>query len=180
MKKLMIASVIAMAMTAGSAMAEIQKGSQGHLQFTGTVAATTCDVVVSGDGAVNDQIQFGVVSADRTVDKEFTVKLKDPNCIAAAARAPATRASFAWYSPKLSENGFENQSGTATGSYVELRAKSGAANAADREDGITDLNNKIAFTISQAEQGFQYQATLHAGSTPGSFETAASYSIVYE
>lgn len=175
MKKLMIASAMAMAMTAGSAMADVNQGSQGQVQFVGTVAAKTCDVVVSGNGAVNNQIQFGVVGVNGTADKEFTVKLKDPSCVAGS-----TKANFTWYSPVLNEEGFGNQSGTATDSYVALRATDSAANAADRTDEINDLNNTVGFTISQAEQGFQYQATLHTGSVPGSFETAASYTIAYE
>ncbi|MCU7316323.1 fimbrial protein [Escherichia albertii] len=180
MKKLMIASAIAMIMAAGSAMADVQQGSQSEVQFIGTVAAKTCDVVVSGDGAVNNQVQFGTVEVGGTVDKEFTVKLKDPECLKGVSRADSTKATFTWYSPKLSEQGFENQSGTAEGSYVVLKAKDSATNTADRKDAINDLNNKIGFTISQAEQGFQYQATLHAGSTAGSFATAASYTIAYE
>ncbi|HFK3611681.1 TPA: hypothetical protein ACG1PT_004783 [Escherichia coli] len=175
MKKLMIASAIAMTMAAGSAMADVQQGSQGEVQFVGAVAAKTCDVVISGDGAVNNQVQFGVVQPNETSNKEFTVKLKDPNCIADSASA-----TFTWYSPKLSGRGFENQSGTATGSYVSLNAKESADNAPKRHDAITDINNTVGFTISQAEQGFVYQTTLHAGTVPGSFETAASYTVVYE
>ncbi|HFP5150902.1 TPA: hypothetical protein ACHIDG_004638 [Escherichia coli] len=180
MKKLMIASAIAMTMAAGSAMAAVQQGSQGEVQFVGAVAAKTCDVVISGDGAVNNQIQFGVVAPSSTVGKEFTVKLKDPSCIGAGAKAAAAKATFAWYSPSLGGNGFKNQSGTATDAYVSLNAKEGADNAPGRHDDITDINNTVDFTISQAEKGFVYQTTLHAGTTPGSFETAASYTIVYE
>ncbi|EFG5126032.1 hypothetical protein ACW3RB_004603 [Escherichia coli] len=179
MKKLMIASTIAMTMAAGSAMAEVKEGSQGQVQFVGTVAANTCDVVISGDGAVNNQVQFGIVKKGDTADKYFTVKLKDPSCLE-VSESNSRKATFAWYSPKLTEQGFEIQSGTATGSYVSLKAKDSATNTADRYDKITDLNNTINFNISQVEQGFEYQATLHAGNTPGYFETAASYTIVYE
>ncbi|HAI3449906.1 TPA: hypothetical protein HJM49_004432 [Escherichia coli] len=175
MKKLMIASAIAMTMAAGSAMADVNQGSQGEVQFIGTVAAKTCDVVVSGDGAVNNQIQFGVTTTGSTVDKKFTVKLKDPSCIETSKKA-----TFAWYSPKLSERGFENQSGAAAEAYVSLAAKDGADNPPASHDDITDVNNTAVFTINQAEKGFEYQATLHAGSVAGSFETAASYTVVYE
>ncbi|EJZ3074272.1 hypothetical protein ABKB29_002167 [Escherichia coli] len=180
MKKLMIASAIAMTMAAGSAMADVQQGSQGEVQFVGTVAAKTCDVVVSGDGAVNNQVQFGVVDVNDTKKKEFSVKFKDPSCIAAATKAASTKAKFQWYSPALSEDGFKNQSGTATAAYVELNAKDGADNTPNRHDAITDLNNAVDFNITQAEKGFVYEATLHAGNVPGSFETAASYTIAYE
>ena len=177
MKKLMIASAIAMTMTAGSAMAAVKAGSQGEVQFVGTIAAKTCDVVVSGDGAVNNQIQFGVLEAgaDKTRQKEFTVKLKDPTCITAGDTAK-----FAWFSPALSGEGFKNQSGTATKAYVSLNAKDGETNTPNRHDAITDVNNAVQFTATQPEAGFVYQATLHAGTEPGSFETAASYTVVYE
>lgn len=175
MKKLMIASAIAMAMTAGSAMAAAQQGSQGEVQFVGTVAATTCDVIVSGDGATNNQIQFGVVNVSDTKAKEFKISLKDPSCLASSSKA-----TFMWSSPTLSETGIKNQSGTASAAYVELKAKDGADNAADRTDAITALSNSVGFTVSQAEKGFEYEATLHAGDVPGSFETAAAYTVVYE
>ncbi|EEW1616128.1 TPA: hypothetical protein J5U03_002755 [Escherichia coli] len=180
MKKLMIASHIAMAMAASSAMATVQQGSQGEVQFVGTVAAKTCDVIVSGDGAVNNQIQFGVVNVGGNEKKEFTIKLKDPTCIATPARAASSTAKFMWYSPALSEKGFKNQSGTATNAYVVLNAKDGADNTPTNSDVITDLNNAVDFNISLPEKGFVYEATLHAGDIPGSFGTAASYTIAYE
>lgn len=177
MKKLMIASAIAMTMAAGSAMAAVKAGSQGQVQFVGTIAAKTCDVVVSGGGAVNNQVQFGVLEAgaDKTRMKEFTVKLKEPTCISANDTAK-----FSWFSPALNEKGFKNQSGTATGAYVSLNAKSGATNAPSRATAITDVSNAVQFTATQPEAGFVYQATLHAGTVPGSFETAASYTVTYE
>ncbi|HAV8744619.1 TPA: hypothetical protein JLD81_004454 [Escherichia coli] len=177
MKKLMIASAIAMAMTAGSAMAAVKAGSQGQVQFVGTIAAKTCDVVVSGGGAVNNQIQFGVLEAGngKTKQKEFTVKFKEPTCISAGDTAK-----FTWLSPTLDGKGFKNQSGTATEAYVSLNAKNGGTNVPDRNDAITDVNNAVQFTATQPEAGFVYQATLHAGTVPGSFETAASYTVVYE
>ncbi|HFL4980891.1 TPA: hypothetical protein ACG34Y_004926 [Escherichia coli] len=175
MKKLMIVSAIAMTMAAGSAMANVQQGSQGEVQFVGAVAAKTCDVVITGDGAVNNQVQFGVVNVSDIATKEFKVSLKDPKCISGS-----NKATFAWYSPALSDTGIKNQSGTAKDSYVELKGKDGATNTPSRTDLITALNNSLDFTVSQAEMGFEYEATLHAGTTPGSFGTAASYTIVYE
>ena len=145
MKKLMVASAIAMIMAAGSTMAAVQQGSQGEVQFSGSVAAKTCDIIVTGDGAVNNAVQFGVVNVSETKAKDFKISLKEPGC-----------------------------------SYVELKAKNGATNNPSRTDVITALNNGVDFTVTQAEMGFEYTATLHADSTPGSFETAASYTVVYE
>ncbi|HHL8907047.1 TPA: hypothetical protein ACQ8UU_003997 [Escherichia coli] len=177
MKKLMIASAIAMAMTAGSAMAAVKAGSQGQVQFVGTIAAKTCDVVVSGGGAVNNQIQFGVLEAgaSKTRLKEFAIKFKEPTCVSAGDTAK-----FTWLSPALNGQGFKNQSGTATEAYVSLNAKNGGTNAPNRHDAITDVNNAVQFTTTTPEAGFVYEATLHAGTVPGSFETAASYTVVYE
>ena len=173
MKKTIIA--VALAMTTSSTMAAVNQASQGEVQFVGAVAAKTCDVIITGDGTVNNQIQFGVVNVNGTVDKDFTVSLKDPTCISGS-----NKAKFEWYSPVLTVTGIKNQSGSATDAYVELKAKNSATNAPSRSDAITALNNGVDFTITQPGMGFEYKVTLHAGSTPGSFETAASYTVVYE
>ncbi|HAL7769371.1 TPA: hypothetical protein H7D48_004397 [Escherichia coli] len=175
MKKLMIASAIAMTMTAGSAMAALgDAGSQGQVQFVGTVAAKTCDVVVDGDGAVNNLIQFGTVIKGAKSQKNFSVKLKDPACVESM-----TKAHFAWVSPNFNAQGIANQSGTSTDSWVKLNAVSGTNTTSDTAD-ITSANNAVEFTITDATKGFEYRAELNAGQKPGTFETAAAYSVVYE
>lgn len=175
MKKLMIASVVAMSMTAGSAMAAMgDAGSQGQVQFVGTVAKETCDVVIDGAGAVNNLIQFGTVTKGATSQKNFSVKLKDPTCVAGL-----NKAHFTWVSPNFNSQGIVNQSGTASGSWVKLNAVSGTNTTTGTAD-ITSANNAVEFAIVNASKGFEYQAELHAGQTPGTFETAAAYSVVYE
>lgn len=175
MKKLMIASAIAMTMTAGSAMATLgDAGSQGQVQFVGTVAATTCDVVVDGEGAVNNLIQFGAVTKGGKSQKNFSVKLKDPTCVTGMKKAH-----FTWVSPNFNAKGIANQSGTSTDSWVKLNAVSGT-NTTNDTDEITSANNAVEFNITDAAKGFEYQAELNASQTPGTFETAASYTVVYE
>ncbi|WP_218073131.1 hypothetical protein [Escherichia coli] len=177
MKKLMIASAIAMTMTAGSAMATLgDAGSQGQVQFLGTIAAKTCDVVVEGDGAVNNLIQFGTIAPNEKSTKEFSVKLKDPTCVAGM-----TKAHFLWASPNFTTEGIGNQSGTSTDAFVKLNAKSGD-NTADNTANITSTNNAVTFTIvpDKAGSGFKYIAELNAGQNKGTFETAAAYSVIYE
>ncbi|ECN1504085.1 hypothetical protein YT21_23495 [Salmonella enterica subsp. enterica serovar Newport] len=177
MKKLMIASAIAMSMTAGSAMAALgDAGSQGQVQFLGTIAAKTCDVVVDADGAVNNLIQFGRINKDETVSKPFTVKLKDPTCV-----DNMTKAHFQWASPAFNTNGIGNQSGTATDSWVKLNAVTGGNTTTQTAD-ITSANNAVTFDIvaGKANEGFKYVAELNAGQQLGTFETAAAYSVVYE
>lgn len=179
MKKLMIASAIAMAMTAGSAMAALgDAGSQGQVQFVGTVAAKTCDVGVVGNGAVNDLIQLGTVTKGQPgVDKHFSIKFKDLTCATGL-----TKANFIWSSPVFDTNKLNNQNGSATGSYVELKAKNGATNVANHYDLIGSGKNAVQFTFSDATaaNGFEYTAKLTGGQTAGTFESAAAYTIVYE
>ncbi|EFA3718433.1 TPA: hypothetical protein OBQ40_003318 [Escherichia coli] len=61
MKKLMIASAIAMAMTVGSAMAADLGSQQKEIQFLGTVSEVTCDISAVVDGAVDNVVQLGTV-----------------------------------------------------------------------------------------------------------------------
>ncbi len=177
MKKLMIASAIAMTMAAGSAMAALgDAASQGQVQFLGTVAAKTCDVVVEGDGAVNNLIQFGRVAKNGAVEKEFTVKLKDPSCV-----DTMTKAHFTWASPAFTTAGIGIQSGTATDAVVELKAVS-SGNTTSNTALITSANNAVTFNLVSGEEdkGFKYNAKFVAKNEVGNFETAAAYAIVYE
>ncbi|HDD8965502.1 hypothetical protein RBH39_23730 [Escherichia coli] len=175
MRKLMIASAIAMTMAAGSAMAAPgDGGSQGQVQFVGTVAAKTCDAVIDGAGAVNNLIQFGTTTKGENVTKKFSVKLKDPTCV-----DNMTKAHFTWVSPNFNSQGIANQSGSSTDSWVKLNAVNGTNTSTTVAD-ITSTNNAVDFDIVDATKGFEYQAELNAGQTPGTFETAASYSVVYE
>ncbi|EGM8354256.1 TPA: hypothetical protein OMI13_004098 [Escherichia coli] len=177
MKKTFIASAIAMTISTGSAMAALgDKGSQGQVQFLGTVAAKTCDVVIDGAGAVNNLIQFGTLTQGATATKEFSVKLKDPTCVTGM-----TKAYFLWTSPNFNSKGILNQSGSASEAWVKLNAKTDTAGntTADTAD-ITSTNNAVMFSIVDATKGFKYSAELNAGNIAGTFETAAAYSVVYE
>ncbi|EPC3697325.1 hypothetical protein RPM59_000650 [Escherichia coli] len=177
MKKLMIASAIAMTMAAGSAMAAMgDAGSQGQVQFLGTVAANTCDVVIDAAGAVNNLIQFGTVQKGGTVTKDFSVKLKDPTCV-----DRMTKAHFLWVSPNLNSKGVANQSGTASKAWVKLNAKTDAqGNTTTTTQDITSTNNAVEFSIADATKGFGYTAMFNAGDVVGTFESAVAYSVVYE
>ncbi|MBB6965751.1 hypothetical protein HEN96_023200 [Escherichia coli] len=175
MKKLMIASAIAMSMAAGAAMAARgDAGSQGQVQFVGTIAKQTCDVVIDGAGAVNNLIQFGTVPVGGKVQKEFTVKLKEPSCVNGTSQAH-----FTWVAPAFDTKGIRNQSGLSTDSWVKLNAVTGDNDTTDVAD-ITTTNNSVSFNINDASKGFKYVAELNAGNEAGTFETAAAYAIVYE
>ncbi|PAX81813.1 hypothetical protein, partial [Citrobacter sp. TSA-1] len=162
---------------AGSAMAALgDAASNGQVQFLGTVAAKTCDVVVDSDGAVNDLIQFGRVDKKGTVEKPFSVKLKDPSCV-----NNMTKAHFTWASPAFTTAGIGIQSGAATDAKVELTAVSDGNTTTDTGV-ISSANNAVTFDLVQGkvEEGFKYKAKFIAGDEVGNFETAAAYAIVYE
>ena len=175
MKKLVIASAIAMSMTAGSAIAAFgDKGSQGQVQFVGTIATATCDVVVKANGSVNNQIQFGTVNKGARSEKNFSVNFVDPTCANSL-----TKAYFRWASPNFTSQGIGNQNGAANGSWVELKAVSGT-NTTTNTNPITSTNDWVTYNITSAADGFGYKAILNAGQAAGTFETAASYTVTYE
>ncbi|ENS0117644.1 hypothetical protein ACYI8D_004429 [Escherichia coli] len=183
MKKLMIASAIAMTMTAGSAMAALgAAGSQGEVRFLATITAKTCDLVVEGSGGVNNVIQFGSHTANgAAVTKNFVMKPVDPDCFAPSAGAKA-KAHFTWVSPNFDAQGIKNQSGTATDAWVELKAVTEGTSVASNTDAITSTNNAVTFEFDEAAkaQGFKYTAKLTPGAAVGAFDTAAAYTVVYE
>ncbi len=182
MKKLMIASAIAMTMAAGSAMA-----SQGDVQFFGTVTAKTCDLVVDHEGAVVNMIQLGSVTngntqSDTDVGAEKTFTLKPA---AGAGCSNITTAKMAWDSPAMTANGIGNQSGKATDAHVKLVAvntpnKVQTDTNTDKE--IKAGQNTVDYTITGSgltDLGFKFKAQLIGGAVAGDFNTAAAYSVSY-
>ncbi|EPU9798244.1 hypothetical protein ACV0ZQ_001998 [Escherichia coli] len=182
MKKLIVASAIAMSMAGGSAMA-----SQGDVQFFGTVTAKTCDLVVEQSGAVVNMIQLGSVTnggtgagTDIGVEKPFTLKpAVGANC------STITTATMAWNSPAMGVEGINNQSGKAVDAHVKLVAvnsmgKVETDTGADKE--IKAGQNTVDYTITGTgltDEGFKFKAQLVGGTTPGEFNTAAAYSVAY-
>ncbi|HAV8880433.1 TPA: fimbrial protein [Escherichia coli] len=170
MKKLMIASAIAMSLMTGSAMA-----SQGDVQFFGNVSATTCDVAPEVGGSVTDLIQLGTVTPNGTgqeVDVAF--KAKNPaggGCTALNGKT----ASFAWAGNLIAE-GIGAQGGLAQDAHVILKPANGTT-----ADAITSANNVATFDAEKATtDGFKFKAQLKGGATPGDFQTAAAYAVTYQ
>lgn len=176
MKKLMIASAIAMTMAAGSAMAS----QQGDIQFFGNVTAQTCDLVPEIGGAVNNMIQLGTVttnSGSGTTHQgqaiEFTLKAKDANACTDAKQLGAT---IAW-DGNLGAQGVVNQGGQATDAHVVLLAK----NATTANSPITSGKNFAEFAKDKlATEGYQFTAQLIGGTTPGDFQSASAYAVTYK
>ncbi|MBJ9214348.1 fimbrial protein [Citrobacter freundii] len=169
MKKLIIASAIAMTMTAGSAMA-----SQGEIQFFGNVTSETCDMVPEIGGAVNNIIQLGTAqTGNQATAVDFALKAKDSTqCNAAAAK----NATITWMG-NLGTEGIMNQGGSATDAHVKLVAK----NATTQNTEITSTQNAAEFDKANLTgDGYQFSAQLKAGSTPGDFQSAVAYAVTYK
>lgn len=169
MKKLMIASAIAMSIASGSVMA-----SQGDIQFFGNVTAETCDLTPEINGAVSNMIQLGTVkvNADGTPVDFALKKAQGATCPAAAAK----NATITW-NGNLGINGVMNQGGLATDAHVVLTAKN--AIAANTE--ITSAKQSAEFDKSKLDgEGYLFSAQLKGGATPGDFQSASAYAVTYQ
>lgn len=170
MKKLMIASAIAMTMAAGSAMA-----SAGDVQFFGNVSATTCDVAPEIGGNVTELIQLGTVTPGGD-GEEIGVVFKAKNAQGAGCTSLNNKtASFAW-SGNLNTNGIGAQGGLAQDAYVILTPANGKdANPVTSNDSVADFDATKLTT-----EGYKFTAKLKGGTTPGDFQTAAAYAVTYQ
>ncbi|EEJ8283085.1 fimbrial protein [Salmonella enterica] len=170
MKKLMIASAIAMSMAAGSAMA-----SQGEIQFFGNVTAKTCDLSPEVGGAVNKIIQLGTATTNGDATAvDFVLKANDPT---ACADADQLGAHVSWMG-NLGADGITNQNGSATGAVVELKAKN-AKTGNDKP--VSSAVTTIEFEPGKlANDGLQFSAQLKGGATAGDYSSAVAYAVTYK
>ncbi|TBR67266.1 MULTISPECIES: fimbrial protein [unclassified Escherichia] len=171
MKKLMIASAIAMTMAASSAMA-----SQGDVQFFGNVTEVTCDVTPEVGGSVSDIIQLGTVTKNgKGVEKHIKFKATNSSGEQCSALTGKT-ATFTW-TGNLGENGINAQSGLADDAYVIFTP----VNAAYGNSPITASQQTATFNAENATtDGFKFKAQLQGKDKVGDFQTAAAYAITYK
>lgn len=168
MKKLMIASAIAMSMAAGSAMA-----SQGDVNFFGNVTEVTCDVTPEVGGTVTDLVQLGTVNQGGTGD-EVDLVIKATSAAGCTQLAGKT-ASIAW-TGNLTTDGIGAQGGLAQDAYVILKPANGNDDTA-----ITSADYVADFDATKATtDGFKFTAQLKGGNTPGDFQSAAAYAVTYK
>lgn len=177
MKKLMIASAIAMTMAAGSAMASSQ---QGDVQFFGNVTAQTCDLTPEVGGAVTNMVQLGTVTTNGGSGNshegkpiEFLLKAKDAAACTEAARLKAT---ISW-DGNLGTDGIVNQGGQAKDAHVVLLAKN-----AETENTVIDSNHNFATFAADklTGEGYKFTAQLIGGATAGDFQSASAYAVTYK
>ncbi|QST30880.1 fimbrial protein (plasmid) [Escherichia albertii] len=169
MKKLILASTIAMTMVAGSATA-----SQGDVKFFGSVTEVTCDVTPEVGGNVSNLIQLGSVEKGQ-LGKEVGLVFKATSNTGGCAQLAGKTASIAW-SGNLTADGIGNHGGAAQGAYVILKPANGKNDTA-----ISSANNVSEFEAEKAgTDGFKYTAQLKADNTPGDFQSAAAYAVTYQ
>ncbi len=174
MKKLILASVVAMAMSAGVAQA-----NTGDLQFIGSVSDVTCDIVVENEGVVTNVIQLGTTPVgDKAAPVEFALKAADP---AACNLGNTANAEVAWASPTINSLGLGNGGGTATGTDMTLTATSADGGPKVIKKGSNFANFKAADVNGD---GFKFEAQLDAATsgtaTVGTFTAAAAFAVAYK
>ncbi|ELD0412959.1 hypothetical protein QUQ54_004701 [Escherichia coli] len=177
MKKLMIASAIAMTMAAGSAMAADAGNQQNEIQFLGAVTEVTCDINAVVDGAVNNVVQLGTVQkGENGQEKNIVLKAKAGTT---CAGLDAKTATITFRGP-LGANGLENANGTAAGATVALVAK----NSKTPDQSITKDLSKIDFQADKVNtEGYKLTAQLKsdvATGSAGTFESALAYAVTYQ
>lgn len=174
MKKLILTSAIAMAMSAGVAQA-----NTGDLQFIGSVSDVTCDIVVENEGVVTNVIQLGTTAPGaKAAAVEFALKAKDP---ASCALANVNDAEIAWASNTLNSAGLGNGGGTATNTNMTLSAKS----AQNGPVAIKKGQNFATFDAADVlAAGFLFEAQLDAQTIPnatvGTYTSAAAFAVAYK
>ncbi|HGB9752373.1 TPA: fimbrial protein [Escherichia coli] len=172
MKKVFIASAIAMSMAAGSAMAS----QQAEIQFLGVVTETTCDITSSVDGNVSDVVQLGTVQKGQSgQEKNIVLKAKDTTTCTGLAGKTAT----IQFVGDLGDKGLNNTNGTAQDATVELKTANGKTNAVQE---VKKGSNSVEFEADKVStDGYQFKAKLVSASTgtAGTFDSALAYAVTY-
>ncbi|EES0777514.1 fimbrial protein [Escherichia coli] len=174
MKKLILTSVVAMAMSAGVAQA-----NTGDLQFIGSVSDVTCDIVVENEGVVTNVIQLGTTKPGEKADAvEFALKAADP---ATCTLGTTQNAEVAWASPTINSLGLGNGGGTAGGTDMTLTATSADGGSKPIKKGSNFATFKAADVNGD---GFKFEAQLDAATsgaaTVGTFTAAAAFAVAYK
>ncbi|GAB1639567.1 hypothetical protein HmCmsJML035_04544 [Escherichia coli] len=182
MKKLIIASAIAMTMASGAAMAADANTAQtGEVTFIGSVTAKTCDLAPSVDGIMTDVIDLGTIDVGASgVEKSFAlVKKPGTTCV-----LEATNTADVTWGGKFTADGLANAQGSAEKAHVVLTAK-GYDDAGTSDQEISSSVQTVNFTKAQEKlnaDGFKFTAQLNsdAAGTAGTFLSTAYYAVAYK
>lgn len=182
MKKLIIASAIAMTMASGAAMAADANTDQtGEVTFIGSVTAKTCDLAPSVDGIMTDVIDLGTIDVGNNGAEKSFALVKKPGTT--CTLEDATTADVTW-GGKFTAEGLANTQGTAGKAHVVLTAK--GHNEAGDDKLITSAAQTVNFEKAQDKlnsDGFKFTAQLKSdpnGGTAGSFLSTAYYAVAYK
>lgn len=173
MKKVFIASAIAMSMAAGSAMAS----QQAEIQFLGVVTETTCDITSTVDGNVNNVVQLGTIQkGQQGQDKNIVLKAKD----ATACTGLTGKVATIQFVGDLGDNGLNNTNGSAKNATVTLKTVNGKDTT---EQEVKKGSNSVTFDAEKVTtDGYQFKAKLVSatnGGTAGTFDSALAYAVTY-
>ncbi|HAX4953552.1 TPA: fimbrial protein [Escherichia coli] len=173
MKKIILASAIAMSLLATGANA----AQNGQITFLGAVTQDTCDLSPEVNGAGVNQIDLGTVKIGAANGTPVDFKLvKNPAPTNTCTGITAGKIATVSFMGNLTNQGVENQGGSATGAYAVLVAK----NAQTANSEIKAGKDSVTFDATKLNtDGFQFSAELKPGQTAGDFRSAVSYAVAY-
>lgn len=177
MKKSIIASVVALGLMGGVAHAA---NSNNTVFFHGSVSTTTCDLSTSQNGQLlaDSTVYLGTVAPNAEGQaKEFVLKATNANDAACTALTAQQTATVSWTSDLLNANGLVAGKGSIAGdAQVLLNSVNAKTPGA-----ITASANTADFTADKViGEGLKFSAKAKGGATPGTFQTAASFSVAYK
>lgn len=172
MKKLIVASAVALSLASAASHA-----ANGTVNFTGTVTAPTCDIVIGGAASGgSNTIDLGavVVDGDGTA-KDFVLKASPAvNCAGHTGDVEVS-----WQTAVMGEKGVVS-TGTATDAVASLTA----VNSKTKNQPINSTNNTVLFDgnelTSNTGAGLQFKAQLHGGKVAGAYQSTISYMVAYK
>jgi len=183
MKKTLLSVGIAAVVMAGQAQA------QTVLNFAGNVTSTTCALVPEVGGAQGASINLGDVAPGQAGTAQKIVLKPALASVAGCGDITAKDVRVSWVAD-FDNNGLANKTGSATGSWVELKAtnaktantlvKLGAENVDFLGSEIITMSNDTP-PVPQltTDGGLKFDATLNAGTAPGTYVSTASFSVAY-
>ncbi|EOU4021579.1 fimbrial protein [Salmonella enterica] len=173
MKKIVLATTVAMA---SLGMISTASAASGEVQFIGAVTAKTCDLKPVVNGSVTNMVQLGTANISQAGSAvEFSLK-PDSSQADCQALANTMTATIGW-GGKLNSQGLGNQSGSASGSWVELKS----VNSKTANSIITSSKSSSDFAGDKIKsEGAKFSAKLNGSTVPGDYRSAAAFVVAYK
>ncbi|MDV7105859.1 hypothetical protein R3X26_15750 [Vibrio sp. TH_r3] len=153
----------------------VAHASSDTVNFVGVVTSVTCDVSieVGGVDTPSNIVDLGTIATSSTGSAvEFTIISEATT----GGECAATKgAEVTWSGPTMTATGFDNSaSATATGTTMTLTGKPATGDVA-----ITSTTTVVPFTSTEVGTGMPFEAKMTSSTTPGQFNTTATYSVAY-